>query len=98
MAEVRRGYSSWEDDDEQELKEVEISLMNHLDVLASGVQKEGERGLWEFFSHHVVFIPFEEFPSSSCLVQTVVQSPHLFHIHIFEGREREFDHGWGSHS
>ena len=100
LAEVRRGYSSWEgeDDDERELKEVDISLMNRLDVLTSGVQKEGERGFWEIFSCHIVFIPFKEFPSSSGLVQTVIQSPCLFHIHIFKGREREFDHGWSSHS
>ena len=76
---------SWEDDGERELKEVDILLMNHLDVLASGMQKEGERGFWEFLGRHVVFIPFKEFPSLSGLVQAVVQSPCLFHIHIFEG-------------
>ena len=97
LAEVRRGYS-WGDDDEQELKEVDISLMNRLDVLASGMQKEGERGFWELLGRHIVFIPFEEFPSSSGLVQAVVQSPRLFHIHIFESQERQFDHGWSSHS
>ena len=39
LAEVRRGYSSGEDEGERELKEVDISLMNRLNVLASGVQK-----------------------------------------------------------
>ena len=97
LAEVRRGYLSWEDDDEQELKEVDISLMNHLDVLASGVQKEGERGFWEFLSCQIILIPFKEFPSLSGLVQAVVQSPCLFHFHIFEGRKRQFDHCWSSH-
>ena len=84
-AEVRRGYLSWEDEDEQELKEVDISLMNRLDVLASGVQKEGERGFWEFLSCQIILIPFKEFPSSSGLVQAVIQSPRLFHFHIFKG-------------
>ena len=87
-AEVRRGYSSWEDDDERELKEVDISLMNCLDVLASGVQKERKRGFWKFLSCQIIFIPFKEFPSSSSLVQAVIQSPRLFHFHIFEGRKR----------
>ena len=50
LAEVRRGYSSWEDEKERESKEVDISLMNRLDILASGVQKEGERSFWGLFS------------------------------------------------
>ena len=73
---------SW--DDEWELKEVDISLMNCLNVLTSGLQKKGERGFWEILGCHVVLIPFEELPSSSGLVQAVIQSPHLFHIYIFK--------------
>ena len=69
---MRRGYSSGEDEDERELKEVDILLMNRLDVLASGVQKEGERGFWELLSCQIILIPFKEFPSSSGLVQTIV--------------------------
>ena len=71
--------------------------MNCLNILTSKLQEEGEGGLWEILSHHVVFIPFEELPSSSGLVQAVIQSPRLFHIHIFEGQERQFDYGWSSH-
>ena len=95
--EVRRGYSSGEVEDERELKEVDILLMDRLDVLAGGVQKEGERGVWELLSHQIILIPFKEFPSPSCLVQTIVQSPRLFHFHVFEGQERQCDHSWSIH-
>ena len=67
--EDRRGYSSWE---ERGSEEVDILLMNRLDVLASRVQKEGERGFWEYFSHQIILIPFKESPGSSGLVQTII--------------------------
>ena len=70
--EVRRGYLSWEDEEERGSEEVDILLMNCLDVLASRVQKEGERSFWEFFSHRIVLIPFKESPGLSGLVQTIV--------------------------
>ena len=59
--------------------------MNCLDVLTGVLQEEGEGGFWEVLSRHVVLIPFKELPRSSSLVQAVIQSPCLFHIHIFEG-------------
>ena len=40
--EVNRGYSSGEDAGERGSEEVDILLMHGLDMLASGVQKEGE--------------------------------------------------------
>ena len=92
---VRRGYSSG--DDGRESKEFDISLMNWLDVLTGVLQEEGEGGFWEVLGRHVVLIPFEELPSLSSLVQVVIRSPCLFHIHIFKGRERQFDHGQSSH-
>ena len=71
--------------------------MYYLNVLTSELQERGKGGFWEIHGHYVVLIPFEELPSSSGLVQAVVQSPHLFHIHIFEGRERQFNHSWSIH-
>ena len=84
LVDVRRGYSSWEDEEERKSEEVNILLMNRLDVLASGMQKEGERSFWEFFHCQIVLIPFKESPSSSGLVQTIVYSPRLLHFHVFE--------------
>ena len=94
---MRRGYSSWEVEEEQESEEVDILLMNRLDVLANGIQKEGERSFWELLSRQIILIPFKEFPSPTGLVQTVIQSPRLFHFHVFEGRERQCDHSWNIH-
>ena len=73
--------------------------MNCLNVLTSKLhlQEEGEGGFWEILSRHIVLIPFKKLPSSSGLVQAVIQSPHLLHIHIFESQERQFDHGWSSY-
>ena len=85
--EVRRGYSSGEDEGEWGSEEVNILLMNCLDMLASGMQKEGERSFWEFFSRQMVLIPFKESPGPSGLVQTVIQSPCLLHFHVFECQE-----------
>ena len=70
--EVRRGYSSWEDEEERGSEEVDILLMNHLDVLTSKMQKEGERSFWEFFGRQIVLIPLKESPGPSGLVQTIV--------------------------
>ena len=70
--EVRRGYLSWDDQEEQGSEEVDILLMNHLDVLTSRVQKEGERSFWGFFGCQIVLIPFKESPGLSGLVQTIV--------------------------
>ena len=85
-AEVRRGYSSWEDEEERKSEEVNILLMKHLDVLANGMQMEGKRSFWECFSCQIVLIPFKESPSSSGFVQKIVYSPHLLHFHVFECR------------
>ena len=70
--EVNKGYSSGEDAEERGSEEVNILLMNCLDMLASGMQKEGEGSFWEFFSHQIVLIPFKESPGLSGLVQTIV--------------------------
>ena len=48
--EVNKGYSSGGDAEERRSEEVDILLMNCLDMLASGMQKEGEQSLWEVFS------------------------------------------------
>ena len=70
--EVKRGYSSGGDEEERGSEEVDILLMNCLDVLENGVEKEGERSFWEFFRHQIVLIPFKESPGPSGLVQTII--------------------------
>ena len=83
--------------EERGSEKADILLMNCLDMLASGMQKEGEQSFWEFFSHQIVLIPFEESPGPSGLVQTVVQPPCLLHFHVFECREGQGDYSWGIH-
>ena len=83
---MRRGYSSG--DDRRESKELDILLMDGLNVLTSGLQKGRKGCFWEFLGCHIVLIPFEELPSSSGLVQAVIQSPHLLHVYVLESPER----------
>ena len=82
---MRNEYLSGEDGRDSE--EVDISLMSCLNVSIGDLQEEVKGSFWEIVSCQVVFIAFEKLPGLSGLIQTIIDSPHLLHAHVFEGRK-----------